>query len=96
MRRRDSGPSDDCAAQRRLAADRALRVAAVSFYSDELREMLEPTLACPSCRAMNSPTLRQIRVDVNGVTCCKNCGCGGAVELFQPRRPIEYDDHDRP
>lgn len=31
MHRRDSGPSDDCAAQRRLGADAALRVAAVKL-----------------------------------------------------------------
>lgn len=56
-----------------------------SDYADAVREMLEPELVC-RCGAMNSPTVRTIHVDVNGVACCGNCGRGGSVETFQPKK----------
>jgi hypothetical protein len=55
----------------------------VSDYGDAVREMLEPDLFC-RCGAMNSRTVRTIRVDVNGVACCTKCGRGGDVARFQP------------
>jgi hypothetical protein len=55
----------------------------VSDYRDVLRELLERGLFC-RCGAMNSPGTRTIRVDVNGVACCKHCGRGGDVAIFQP------------
>ena len=56
----------------------------MSDYAAAVRELLEPGLVC-RCGAKNSPTLRAIRVDVNGVACCGNCGRGGSLELFQPK-----------
>lgn len=55
----------------------------MSDYGDAVRELLEPDLFC-KCGAMNSRKLRTIRVDVNGVACCGNCGRGGDVAIFQP------------
>lgn len=55
----------------------------MSEYADAVRAMLEPDLFC-KCGAVNSPTLRTIRVDVNGVACCANCGRGGPYLIFQP------------
>jgi hypothetical protein len=55
----------------------------VSEYSAVVCELLERELFC-RCGAMNSPKVRRIRVDVNGVACCSNCGRGGDVAQFQP------------
>lgn len=55
----------------------------MSDYGDAVRELLEPNLFC-RCGAMNSRTVRTIRVDVNGVGRCSNCGRGGDVAIFQP------------
>lgn len=52
-------------------------------YALAVRELLERNLFC-RCGAMNSKTLRTIRVDVNGVACCGQCGRGGDVTIFQP------------
>jgi transcription elongation factor Elf1 len=56
----------------------------VSDYATAVRELLERELYCRGCGAMNCPTVRTIRVDVNGVACCGNCGRGGDVTIFQP------------
>jgi arylamine N-acetyltransferase len=55
----------------------------VSDYGDAVRDVLgEAELVCP-CGAMNSPTHRIIRIDINGVAYCRDCGRGGEVKLFQ-------------
>lgn len=83
MFQRDYCSANKSVVERRLGAVRDLRVA-VSEYTAAERELLEQHLVC-RCGAMNSPTLRQIGVDVNGIACCLNCGHGGPVILFQPK-----------
>ena len=57
----------------------------MSDFHEALREQLEPTLVCPHCQTMNSPILRDITVDVNGLAYCGICGHGGPYQIFTPQ-----------
>lgn len=54
----------------------------MSQYAEAVRELLERDLAC-RCGAINTPTLHRIRVDINGVARCSDCGDGGPYQIFQ-------------